>query len=293
MSTDIEGAQSVTRQAEAEASAQQNTNPDPVRVAIPLGVALIVGIFIALGIEGDVLARLVRNSATGVAWAFTLAMLGVTLPLLLLAARNMSHQWIGLLAGLILLGASVLAVWIGVRGLGEREQPDIEVEVLDRTSNRVVSLRFAATGLSLQSKDRMLLRIIAFPANTNSEQVMYECREHTGVGKEPGSAGKVLRWLEAGPESDGDASSKTTVQVSRKRFAYVCAFAILSDPDFAQEQAADAAEAAKAAARGEVDEGSQRPPNIRGSMALIDLRSAYASAAQTPGLTSWVSNRFR
>ncbi len=283
MSDDASGTRPVTQQTEAEASAQEKPGLDPVHVAIPLGVSLIIGTFVALGIEGDVLARLIRNSATGVAWALTLAMVGVTLPLLLLAARNMRHQWTGLVAGLILLGASVLAVWIGVDGLGEREQPDIEVEVLDGTSNRVVSLRVAATGLSLQSKDRMLLRIIAFPADIDSEQMMFECREHTGVGKQPESAGRVLRWLEAGPESNGDASAETTVQVSRKHFAYVCAFALLSDPDLAQEQAAEAAKAAKAAVKGEDDEGSQRPPDIRGSMAMIDLRASYASGNPNSG----------
>src|SRR3954468_417740 len=92
---------------------------DLVRLAIPGGVALIIAIFVALGIEGDVFSRLMRNSPERVAWAFNLAIIGVALPLLLLGWKR---RFTDPAAGVVLVLASSLALWIGVTGFGEREQ---------------------------------------------------------------------------------------------------------------------------------------------------------------------------
>jgi hypothetical protein len=128
--------------------------------------------------------------------------------------------------------------------------------VLDVSKSGTVALQFQATGLSLRSTDKMLLRVVALPSNTPKSQVLSECVRGVNGGADSDGTATVLFWGEAGPDAKGSVSTGITVEVPRSQYAYACGYAVLT-------------------AHGEnVDAKSSRR-----LAAIIDLSTAYATHA--------------
>jgi hypothetical protein len=199
-------------------------------VAVPLGLAVVVAVFIALGIEGDLRARLIRNDPRGVATAFVFCIVGATLPLLARIGRSFERT-ATFIGGFLLLAGAVIAVARGVPGLGEREQPSLAVErVMSESDDSFVTLKISASGLSLASEDRMLLRVVAFTPGTTPEEARNAC---SPTQFDPGDAvGDPVFWGESGPTATGTTTNSITLTMPRDRFRYVCAYSGLSgDPN--------------------------------------------------------------
>jgi len=247
---------------------------DSARIAIPLGLALITGVFIALGIQGDLLPRLMRNSPTQVVAAFALGVVGVVIPLFALLFKGWLRTAGFVLGAAFLLAGTVVAIWAAVSGTGVREQPTVTlvakaettVSATPRTAGSgapvkggdssskpatetTTTVQISASALSLASRDRMLLRIAAYPATTPLESARGTCTDTRQVGVDPSSGGTILFWGETGPTVAGSGASSVTLSVSQSSYRYLCAVAVLSS-----ETDAD-------------------PSDARSTTSLVDLRN--------------------
>lgn len=218
-------------------SKQTDGGVDLVRLAIPLGIAVVVGAFVALGIEGEALSRLIRNSPRVVAWAMILAVLGVSLPLLLTGSLKGSNlaKVAAVFGSVLLILGTALAIWHGARGVAIREQPDIEVAQLSPVgTDSTVTFNVTATGLSLRSDDHMLLRVLAIrvpspgPQGPREDVIGPPCYDTSRV---PTDESRVLVWAEGGPTATGTVTTSATVTVSQKEFTHLCAVAVLNSQE--------------------------------------------------------------
>lgn len=202
---------------------------DSARTAIPLGIALIGGVFVSLGIQGDLLPRLLRNAPVPVGLALTGAVLGVTAPLVLSGLKPEKLKWVTIVSALLLVVSTCAAIFTGILVTGTREQPNVDVTgiAIDAT-NHSATLEVAATSLSLASDDRMLLRIAVFDHSTSLGRATSACADTRDVDiAEPPSA-EVVYWGETGPTATGTADTTYTFTVDTAKFRYACAIAVLS-----------------------------------------------------------------
>lgn len=251
---------------------------DSVRTAIPLGIAVVGGVFIALGIEGDGLSRLIRNSPLLITWAMGLAVLGVTLPLI---GRIWSRRAVGITLAVMgssfLIAGAVAAIWAGAHGIAVREQPDIAFKQLGPVaSDSSVTFKVTATALSLRSDDHMLLRVLAM--NTTAKDLT-QVPDPTGgpcndAGRVAPAGGRVLVWAEGGPSATGTVTTTATVTVSRKEFTHLCALAVLNtQPKPGTKSSSNPAT--------EADTAQPRDAQPRSTTSIIDLRGATATPASS------------
>lgn len=212
-----------------------DTLHENTRIAIPLGIALIIGVFVSLGIEGDTLARLLRNSPGVVLVALVLAVLGVTLPLLLSWLPPGLLKWVAVGSAVLLVGATVLALRVGVTGVGEREQPGLDLVALD-VGKKSSTVQVTASALSLASDDRMLLRIVSFKKGTQFDDAWRACKYFTDPfgltvtlpTEQPVPGARIVYWGATGPTATGTADTTYTFVVRTTKTRYACAYAVLS-----------------------------------------------------------------
>jgi hypothetical protein len=221
-------------------------------VGIPVAVGAITAVLVALGISGDTLARLLRNQPGPIVAAFLLGLLAVGIAFVAALGkrkkvwRGFSVREIGVaLGGVLLLAAAGTTVKAVVAGAGNREQPTVSMSVGPRptpspssTVSTDTSVTVTVTGgaVSLQAKDRMLLRVMTpvlkSPAPTATPDVdsMWATCSTTAGELEPDSW-RVLFVGESGPDATGKAGITTTVRLDpgaagdKERF--VCAHVVL------------------------------------------------------------------
>lgn len=252
---------------------------DSVRTAIPLGIAVVAGVFIALGIEGEGLSRLIRNSPLLVTAAMTAAVLGVTIPLLgdIWSKARSTKRLPGIIGFILLITGAAIAIWAGAHGIAVREQPDIKFEQLGPvTSDSTVTFKVTATALSLRSDDHMLLRVLAMQATAKDPT---KGADPTGspcgdAGRVAPPGGRVLVWAEGGPSATGTVTTTATVTVSRKEFTHLCALAVLNTQS---KLGANPSSNPTTGARG-------RDTGLRSTRSIVDLRGATTtpSSSATP-----------
>jgi hypothetical protein len=186
-------------------------------------MAAVIGVLAVLGIEGDVLDRLIRDHPQQVAVALTLAVAGVVIGVVAKQFGNSERDVAAGVGGILVAAGAILAIWFGAVGVGEREQPDIDVTPLSvDDTKRTVSLEVVAKGTHLRSSDRMLLRVTGVQAETAAE-ARRGCGNSENIAPGVGDA----YWGESGPDLMGRASTTAVVQVSKERYDYACAFAAL------------------------------------------------------------------
>jgi hypothetical protein len=221
-------------------STSTNATPGNVvdRVAtttIGLGVAAIIGVFTALGIQGDLLARMLRNEPTWVTVAFVLAIVGVVVGSVgAILARGRPQNWVTFVGVALLCLGALIAVGVGVAGVGVRDQPTINIKPLEITPISAtdptpagVLVRVTASGSFLASGDRMLLRVSGFPDGANTQAVWNACSSTAGDYLKV-EGGDVLAAGESGPSTTGTTSNTLTLRVSTKSYRYICSHAVLS-----------------------------------------------------------------
>lgn len=234
--------------ADEGSAARQNNSPwDPaLRLAIPLGVALIVGLLAAIGIDGDPRDRLFRNEPQKLARALTLAVFGVGIPVF--AQQVLSHipsdwrwykPWISIAApmivlvisGALILLASIQALNIGAHGLAEREQPSLTMTPSGLREGGDVRVTVGAAAPSLASYEKMLLRVVAIEGKRDSGRHAAVCDVPHDSSNGAPVPHSVVHWVESGPTRARNVESTATVQVSPKEVGYVCAYAALFERD--------------------------------------------------------------
>jgi hypothetical protein len=198
---------------------------EAVRAAIPLGVAAIVVVFTAIGLEGEVLSRFIRTNPIQVTVAFTLAIVGLVLPIIVSAftTRTREGSWWRVLppvvGGALVLAGAVVGLWSGTRNISDREQPDIEIATVRVTAEdgaeAGVEVSVTATGASLAPADRMLLRVVALGPGLPTHVQNAVCWNGAMVGEIPEDARgliepssmdstfRVLHWGENAPRRRG------------------------------------------------------------------------------------------
>ena len=209
-----------------------------------LGIAatLIVAVFAALGVSGNLLERMVRDdpmASRNILW-LGIAVVVLAAVITAIPNRHLSNEWVAVpvvgLGFVLVLAAHAAAV-----SQGKRENPSISLN-LSRTQSGGLTLTAKATGSSLRSNDRMLLRVAAItrrlavkelPGSTENNK-RTELRDVTNQEcKLPElhpfktSNARLLSWTETGSNVSGEATTEQTMPVPPKA-QYVCAWAILS-----------------------------------------------------------------
>jgi hypothetical protein len=227
-----------TAQGHSESSGEKDNGSNAVRLAIPLGVGLIIGLFTSIGLQGEALQRVIRNTPSSVSTILTVAVIGVGVPALILILRYYlpenwwNHIVTRILVGLVVIVGSVLlliasinALRVGTTGIAERENPGLKLELSPR--EEALTLTVHAVAPTLSSDEKMLLRVSALSENVEGQAASDACRT-TVIGSSRDA--HVLAYVETGPGRDGNAVDSVTVTVPASANA-VCAYAILYDRD--------------------------------------------------------------
>ena len=212
-----------------------------------LGIAasLIVTVFAALGVSGNLLARMVRDDPEASRNILVLGIGMVVIAAVITAIPQVRNGWVVVpvigLAVVLSLAAHAAAV-----SQNKRENPSISLTVAPNPSGGL-SLTAKATGSSLKSNDRLLLRVTAITRrlavtadSTGASELRtvtdQECKRGELHPYNPRNA-RLLSWTETGSNVTGEAATEQTMPVPPTA-QYVCAWTILSAlPTEAREDA--------------------------------------------------------
>jgi hypothetical protein len=209
-----------------------------------LGIAatLIVAVFAALGVSGNLLARMVRNDPQASKNILWLAIAMVVFAGVITALSTRANSWLA--APVFGLGvALVLAANAAAVSQEKRENPSISLS-LSRTQSGSggLTLTAKATGSSLKSNDRLLLRVAAVirrlavkeMAGPKANERTTELRDVTNRECKRSELhpvnvkdARLLSWTETGSNVSGEATTEQTMPIPSQA-QYVCAWAILS-----------------------------------------------------------------
>ena len=201
---------------------------EPTRAALALGVTLVVAVLGALGIQGDLLTRMVRNVPIFVSIAFALVLVGLAIPFFASQASDRTKRWLtGVSAGLVVAGALV-TVGVAAFSMTEREQPTLAIAPTWSTeAPGEATLEIKASASSLRTDEDLLLRVIGLKGS--GVDIMHLCRTPDWESYLPSRSETVLAWSTSGPAVTGLASVGTSLPVSANQYDYVCAYAALRD----------------------------------------------------------------
>jgi hypothetical protein len=190
-----------------------------------LGAVAVVAVFAAVGIAGDLLPRLVRNHPY---WAMLLVSAAVASLFVMLIGRGR----LLLIGTLLLAGALVGVVVLGVVSQSEREIPHVSLAVT-QTAGPPASTSLAITGSasSQRSTETMLVQVVGFPTAIDPEVLSGVCRGSRRTDDARDDRFQVLLWNESGPDQSGKSSVETTLDLPADGFAVVCVGVFLRDRD--------------------------------------------------------------
>jgi hypothetical protein len=207
-----------------------------------LGIATttVVAVFAALGVSGNLLARMVRNDPSSASWILSLAIIAVLLAAIVTALPAVRNELI--VVPIVGLGiVLIFAALEGAHSQGKRENPSISLS-LTKSQAGNLTLTAKATGSSLRSDDRMLLRVAAIirplstkelPGLSTADRTTelrnvtnQECK-HPELHPLSSKNARMLSWTETGANASGEATTEQTVPVPSNA-KYVCAWSILS-----------------------------------------------------------------
>lgn len=215
-----------------------------VRVAALAYFGLLIAVLAGLGIQGDILTRLLRNQPEALAGAVALTLLGG-------AAAAIALLWPkkkGLAGGALAVGAALalggvcVAVWFGTTSLSVRETPSLDLSVVHKNAS-TITVTADAAATSLRANETMLLRVIALvdPLDPDPVAVGNMCwddgvRSSDGVdrgGRPSPMTFVLLYWGDTGPTTAGVASTQWKADVEMDgdfgEIRYICAKAVISE----------------------------------------------------------------
>lgn len=198
-----------------------------VRVAALAYFALLIAVLAGLGIQGDLLARLIRNEPVVSAWAVVFTLVGgAAAAIVLLWPKAPAARWVLASGAALALVGVCWAVGAGTASLSVRETPSLDLSVVAKDANTVTVTADAASS-SMRANETLLLRVIASD-NAFVEDTCWsdETRPLDGV---------VLYWGDTGVTVAGVASTqwKADVRIDGRtddgsEIRYICAKAVIS-----------------------------------------------------------------
>ncbi len=213
-------------------SSADGLSPSTIGTVMAAAGTLVVGVLAALGVSGNLLARMVRRFPliTFLILTAVIAFVSLLLVSTLLQERLPVARVLSVVSVVGLAIALGFAAGFGARSQTYRENPSVSLSVTK--SEKSISVTAKATGSALRSDDRMLLRVLglegSFKSDAELAQKAYdECRWGSLLRHNPDVPQHVMAWIETGPNTSGDASAENTIPVP-SNLRYVCAFAILS-----------------------------------------------------------------
>ena len=248
--------QEKTKAKESASNTPPSDQISPTTIGTVMAVAgsLVVGVLAALGVAGNLLARMARNHVLlsfGI-MAAVIAFVSLLLLTTVLHGRLRIVPVVGLAITLILAAA------LGASSQSTRENPYISLS-LAKSDKGILTLTAKAAGSGLRSDEEMLLRVLGLKGSSETRiahsKIDEQCRYASLTPLDSHIPQQVMAWIETGPNVSGDASTETAIPVP-SNLRYVCAFAILSS-------------------RGD-PEDPNRPPT-QSSWALIDLKYVTAT----------------
>jgi hypothetical protein len=203
---------------------------DGVRAAIPLGVAVVIGVLAGVGIDEDARTRLLRNTPGGITIALAVAMAGVTLPLVW--RSGWAGRVIGVLGAVAILGGSIWALDLGANSLSDRDNPTVMFTTQRNADDPSrVTAAINAEASFLRSDEAMLVRVLAlrWAAHGHYRDICRRADPDLSVGDD--RAARLILWHESGPNSSGHAGTIRQFELSRDRYVAVCYYVALRDRD--------------------------------------------------------------
>lgn len=193
--------------------------PDWSKGLLGVAAALVIGVLAALGVSGDLLARMVRNSPDDVARPLTVMLVVGGLIGCFAIVRTKaatSVKVIGIVATFVVVCSLVKVADVAKASQEKRERPSVHLE-LTRDDKGNLSLTGGASATSLKSNENLLLQVIQLdePVATYAE-LRGVCTDAVNV-LQPGTDAyggdniRVLSWAEVGPDSKGAAMTQMAV----------------------------------------------------------------------------------
>ncbi|SEN97230.1 hypothetical protein [Cryobacterium luteum] len=181
----------------------------------------------AIGIQGDVLGRLIRNQSQLFPWAIVVVLLGGALPFIGAVWKRTLLTRIGAALGallLLLIGVSWM-VWIGAESLALRDQPVVNLTATIAADGSV-QVSADASRTSLKANEKMLLDVKTVDAGAGGTTLDW-CRDSLVSKHVEGAAGRSVYWEETGPSATGAAKDSIELVLDRGNARYLCARAAL------------------------------------------------------------------
>lgn len=180
--------------------------------------ALVVGVLAALGVSGDLLARMVRNSADDVYVPLVVLLAAGGLLAAFVAWTSASSLRVKLFTSVVAVVVALMLIEIaeiGKESQETRERPSVALRISQLDSGGL-EVSANAAGTSLRSGERMLLQVIQLARPLSSwNQLRGVCTDALDTVHGAGAYGienvTVLSWAEVGPDSRGEARSETQV----------------------------------------------------------------------------------
>jgi hypothetical protein len=206
--------------------------PELTRVAVTVGVALIVAIFAAIGIQGEFLTRAVRNAPVWITVAFSAVIVGLVLPILW--SGKVKKRVVGVadvLGAILVVGGSILALIVGGQSLAKRETPTlIMATTWSATEPTIANVKVTSKASSLRSNEDVMLRVAVLTPGSN-RALRYQCLSSSSPWEDPTLAGtgQILSWGTSGPGTTGNADVTVDVRADSASADYICAYTALRD----------------------------------------------------------------
>lgn len=197
---------------------------DIARIAMAAGSVFVVGLLIALGVEGDLLTRIVRNHPIWVSLAFVAVIFGLTLPLVV--RHSKFAQMLAEFGGLFLVvGGGLVTVYVAAASYQDRELPALSIKpTWSQSAGGSSTLTIDASALSLKTNEDLFVRVAGI-RGAPMDEIRDACRSDAIDTRD--EVVSVLWWATSGPDTSGKANITATVPANLSEFDYICAVAAL------------------------------------------------------------------
>lgn len=214
---------STTDRATARSKPSKATLPPLTRVTLYGTFTSALAILAAIGIQGDVLGRLIRNDASTFPLAIAVVFIGAIIPVagITFSARAARYStWIGIL---ILSIGLVWLIALGTGSLALRDQPVVNLSTrIDSQGNVHISADSSTS--SLKANETMLLDVKTIDAVAAEGQgVNFWCRAYLEGPARDSAPARSIYWGETGPSTTGSATDRYSVVLKPSSARYVCA----------------------------------------------------------------------
>jgi hypothetical protein len=245
--------------------------PVSARVALYGSITLALAVLAAIGIQGDVLGRLIRNQSQQFPLAIVVVLLGGALPFIGAVWKRTLLTRIGAAVGavLLLVGVSWM-VSIGADSLALRDQPVVNLTAT-LAADGSVHVAADASSSTLKANEKMLLDVKTIDSGASGTTLDW-CRDSLVSKHVEGAAGRSVYWGETGPSESGAATDSIELVLDSNNAQYVCARAALYVGQVPLEDTGSMTENEKRAAEARFKKAQDRlARDARDAVAIIDL----------------------